>query len=117
VRRKSTGGRFAERVLIGVDDAGADERIVIWIERKPGALWAVGRAINPQHRESDEPRSQDYVFEGYELSDALDAANSTLEDDVSVLEQEGREEKVKPFVRDELLKPLERWFFGARTHA
>src|SRR5256885_14414511 len=112
VRRKSTAGRFAERVLTGVDDAGVDERVVIWIERKPGALWAVGRAVNPQLRSSDEPRRDDYVFEGYELDDALEAANSTLEDDVSVLEQDGRETKVKPFLRDELLKPLERYFFG-----
>jgi hypothetical protein len=112
VRRKSTAGRFAERVLIGVDDAGAEERVVIWIERKPGALWAVGRAVNPQHRPSDEPRRDDYVFEGYELDDALEAANSTLEDDVSVSEQDGREAKVKPFLRRELLKPLERYFFG-----
>jgi len=112
VRRKSTAGRFAERILIGVDDAGAEERVVIWIERKPGALWAVGRAVNPQHRTSDQPRRDDYVFEGYELDDALEAANGTLEDDVSVLEQDGRDEKVKPFVRDELLKPLEQYFFG-----
>jgi hypothetical protein len=112
VRRKSTAGRFAERILIGVDDAGVEERVVIWIERKPGALWAVGRAVNPQHRTSDEARKDDYVFEGYELEDALDAANGTLEDDVSVLEQDGRNEKVKPFVRDELLKPLEQYFFG-----
>jgi hypothetical protein len=112
VRRKSTAGRFAERVLTGVDDTGVDERVVIWIERKPGALWAVGRAVNPQLRSSDEPRRDDYVFEGYELDDALEAANSTLEDDVSVLEQDGRETKVKPFLRDELLKPLERYFFG-----
>src|SRR5437868_6651214 len=112
VRRKSAAGRFAERVLVGVDDAGVEERVVIWIERKPGALWAVGRAVNPQHRTSDEPRRDDYVFEGYELGDALEAANGTLEDDVSVLEQDGRNEKVKPFVRDELLKPLEQYFFG-----
>ena len=112
MRRKSTAGRFAERVLVGVDDGGDEERVVIWIERKPGALWAVGRAVNPQHRTSDEPRRDDYVFEGYELEDALDAANGTLEDDVKVLEEDGRNEKVKPFVRDELLKPLERYFFG-----
>ena len=99
-------------MLAGVDDQGAEERIVIWIERKPGAVWAVGRAVNPQHRPSDEPRRDDYVFEGYELEDALEAANATLEDDVSVLEQDGRDAKVKPFVRAELLKPLERWFFG-----
>ena len=85
---------------------------MIWIERKPGALWAVGRAVNPQHRNTDEARRDDYVFEGYELEDALEAANTTLEDDVSVLEQDGRATKVKPFVRDELLKPLERYFFG-----
>lgn len=112
MRRKSSAGRFAERVLTGVDDAGAEERIVIWIERKSGALWAVGRVVNPQHRNSDEPRRDDYVFEGYELDDALEVANGTLEDDVSVLEQDGRDEKVKPFLRDELLKPLENYFFG-----
>jgi hypothetical protein len=98
--------------LNGVDDAGVEERIVVWIERKPGALWAVGRAVNPQHRPSDATRADDYVFEGYELEDALEIANSTLEDDVSVLEADGRDTKVRPFVRDELLKPLERYFFG-----
>jgi len=114
VKRKSTAGRFAERVLAGVDHQGGEERVVIWIERKAGALWAVGRAVNPQHRSSDEPRRDDYVFEGYELEDALEAANATLEDDVRVLEQDGRDVDAKPFVRDELLKPLERWFFGRR---
>ena len=114
MRRKDTSGRFAERVLNGVDDAGSDERIVIWIERKPGALWAVGRAVNPQHRPSDAPRGDDWVFEGYELEDALEAANATLEDDVSVLEQDGSDLRVAPFKRQEVLKPLERWFFGRR---
>jgi hypothetical protein len=114
VRRKSTEGRFAERVVHGVDDTGAPETILIWIERKKGALWAVGRAVNPDYRSSHEPRRDDYVFEGYELDDCLEAANSTLEDDVSVSERDGREEKLRPFTRDELLKPLERWFFGRR---
>jgi hypothetical protein len=112
VRRKSTEGRFAERVVHGVDDAGVEETVLIWIERKRGALWAVGRAVNPQHRSSDEPRRDDYVFEGFELGDALVAANETLEDDLSVSEGDGRPEKLKPFTRNELLKPLERWFFG-----
>jgi len=114
VRRKSTEGRFAERVVHGVDDTGVDETILIWIERKQGALWAVGRAVNPQHRSADEPRREDYVFEGYELDDCLTAANETLEDDVSVSERDGRPEQLKPFTRAELLKPLERWFFGRR---
>jgi hypothetical protein len=109
---RSSSGRFAERELHGVDEDGALERVVVWIERKPGAVWAVGRAVNPQHRQSDEPRPQDYVFEGYELEDALLAANECLEDDLDVSEKDGRGELVRPFTRDELLKPLERWFFN-----
>ncbi len=95
-----------------MDDRGEPERIVIWIERLPGALWAVGRAVNPQYRPSEEARREDYVFQGYELSDALLAANETLEDDARVSELDGSAEKVTPFVREELLRPLERWFFG-----
>ena len=102
-------------MIDSVDDGGAPERVVIWIERKPGAVWAVGRAVNPQHRASDEPRASDYVFEGYELDDALEAANDALEDDVRVLEGDGSEVgRVPPFKRAELLGPLERWFFGRR---
>ena len=52
------------------------------------------------------------MFEGYELEDALEAANAALEDDVSVLEEDGSTGKVQPFKREEVLKPLERWFFG-----
>ena len=111
-RRDRSTAVFAERVLEGVDDAGVTERVVIWIERKPGAVWAVGRAVNPQHRRSEEPHPDDYLFEGYELDDALDAANGALEDDLSVSESDGRSENLKPFTRGELLKPLERWFFG-----
>lgn len=113
MRRRSSSGRFAERVLSGVDDAGGEERVVIWIERRPGAVWAVGRAVNPQHRSSDEPRADDWVFEGYELDDALEHANEALEDDVSVLERDGGDPHgVRPFTRKEVLPILERWFFG-----
>ena len=113
MRRSGSDSRFAERSLRGVDDRGDEERVLIWIERKPGALWAVGRAVNAHLRPSDEPRRDDYVFEGYELEDALEAANSALEDDLSVLEQDGFEQgRVAPFKRFELLGPLERWFFG-----
>ncbi len=82
--------------------------MVIWIERKPGALWAVGRAVNPQHRPAGDVRPGDYVFEGYELEDALEAANAALEDDVRVLEDDRVDGRVRPFKRQELLKPLER---------
>ena len=112
MRLKSSPARFAERTLHGVDENGADERIVVWIERRRGAVWAVGRAINPQHRSSDEPRRDDYIFEGYELDDALEVANGALSDDSRVSEQDGRPEAVRLFEREELLRKLERWFFG-----
>ena len=112
MRARADAGRFAERELHGIDEQGVEERVVVWIERKSGAVWAVGRAVNPQHRQSDEPRKEDYIFEGYELDDALLAANECLEDDLDVSERDGRGERVKPFTRNELLKPLERWFFN-----
>ena len=105
-------GRFAERLLHGVDDAGNEERVLIWIERKAGAVWTVGRAVNPHLRNSHEPRRDDYIFEGYDLEDALECANTALEDDLTVSEKDGRPEHCRPFTRDELLKPLEAWFFG-----
>jgi hypothetical protein len=105
-------GRFAERVLRGVDDGGGEERILIWIERKAGAVWAVGRAVNPERRSGTAPRKDDYIFEGFELADALDEANAALEDDLTVSERDGRSEHCRPFTRDEVLKPLEAWFFG-----
>ena len=112
MKAKATAGRFAERVVTGRDDAGREERIAIWIERRPGAVWAVGRAVNPQHRPSQEARADDYVWEGYELDDCLQVANATLEDDCVVSESDGSADKVRPFRRAELLEPLERFFFG-----
>ncbi len=85
---------------------------MVWIERKPGAAWAVGRAVNPQLRPVDEPRPEDWVFEGFELEDALERANETLEDDVRVLEADGGAADVRPFTRKEVLPFLERFFFG-----
>ena len=105
-------GVYVERVLDGRDDAGREERIVIWIERRPGAIWAVGRTVNQHLRAAPEPHEEDYVFAGYELDDALESANTTLEDDVVVSEGDGLAGKAKPFLREELLEPLERLFFG-----
>ena len=112
MRKLSTASRFAERELHGFDEAGGEERIVVWIERKSGGVWAVGRAVNPQFRPSDEPRPDDYVFEGHELQDVLEHANGILDDDERVSEDDGRPEHILPFTRKELLGPLERWFFG-----
>jgi hypothetical protein len=111
MRQSDASARYAERVLDSVDDDGEPERVVLWIERKEGGVWAVGRAVNPQHRESDEPRADDYIFEGFELDDALEAANGALEDDVSVLEQEGDPGRVAPFTRKEIVPRLEREVF------
>jgi hypothetical protein len=112
VKGRASAGRFAERVVEGRDDAGRDERVEVWIERRPGAVWAVGRAVNLHLRPSGEPREDDYVWEGYELEDALAAANETLEDDCFVSEGDGSDQRVKPFRREELLARLEKLFFG-----
>src|SRR4029079_19304273 len=109
VKAPARDGRFAERVVEGLDDGGSPERVVICIERGAGALWAVGRQVNPQHRESEDPRADDYVWEGYELDDCLEAANDALEDDAVVSEDDGTGPMVKPFHRDELLVPLEKF--------
>jgi hypothetical protein len=112
VKPQGRDGRFAERVVVGIDDRGSQERVVIWIERRAGATWAVGRQVNPQHRETESPRSVDYLWEGFELDDCLEAANAALEDDAVVSETDGSDDKVRPFRREELLAPLEKFFFG-----
>jgi hypothetical protein len=104
--------RFAERVLRGIGEDGTREEIVIWIERRSGAVWAVGRAIDPRARNASRPRGADYLFEGYELGDAVAAANNALADDAEVSAEEGVADEVRPFTEKELLEPLERWFFG-----
>jgi hypothetical protein len=110
MRRVLRSARYAERALDGLDEAGGAERIVLWIERRDGGLWVVGRSVNPEHRPSDEPRPEDEIFSGFELDDALEHANEALEDDVSVLETEGIDKRVPPFTRKEILPRLERWF-------
>jgi hypothetical protein len=112
VKAPARAGRFAERIVEGRDDGGSPERVVIWIERRPGAIWAVGRQVNPEHRESGSPREDDYLWQGHELDDCLEAANGALEDDAVVSEELGSPQTVKPFHRSELLKPLEKFFFG-----
>ena len=91
---------------------GSREEIAIWIERLPGALWAVGRTINPRERTAPGPRQVDFIFQGYEMGDALEAANNALSDDLEVSAEEGVNEPIELFTEQELLKPLERWFFG-----
>lgn len=108
-RRKE---RFAERTLVGVDDDGVEETIEYWLEFRPGALWVVGRVVNPQLRENHDPRPDDVVYESYELDDALEHVNEALEDDLRVLESEGREQDVRPITRKEIEPKLERLFLS-----
>ena len=105
-------GHFAERIVSGLDDVGREERVLIWIERKPGALWAVGRSVNPQERDCAAPRTTDYVWEGYELDECLEIANEWLEEDATVSETDGGHDKVLPFTRRDIEPQLERIFFG-----
>jgi hypothetical protein len=109
--RQPAARRHAERVLEGLDHRGQGERVVLWIERREGGLWAVGRAVDPQLRQASDPRPDDYICETYELDEALDQANAALEDEVRVLEAEGLDKRVPPFTRKEVLPLLERWFF------
>jgi hypothetical protein len=112
VQVSSNRGRFAERVLHGVDAAGNDERVVIWIERREGGLWAAGRSVDEERRHGGTQPREDTICESYELDEVLDRANEALEDDLTVSERDGRGTHCKPFTRSELLKPLEAWFFG-----
>jgi hypothetical protein len=103
--------RFAERTLLGIDDEGSEERVLIWVEYQPGAVWAVGRVVNQHLRPSDEPRADDFIFQGYELDDALNEANGALSDDLRVSSEEGIVQDVALFTREEMMEPLEHWFF------
>jgi len=101
---------FAQRSIQGVGEDGAAERITIWIERKPGAVWAVGRAVDLAQRTNGAIRDDDYVFEGFEMGDALEAANDALASDLDVSREVGEEGDAPPFSEAELRPRLERWF-------
>ena len=103
--------RFAERVIVGRDDRGEEERVVVWLAFRPGALWAVCRAVNPHLRESDATRPEDTVYESYELDDALEHVNEMLEDEVTVAEGDHQEVPVRPITRKEIEPLLERKVF------
>ncbi len=103
---------FTERTVEAVADDGTRDVITIWIERRPGALWAVGRAVGLSERRDGAVHRDDYVFEGYEMGDALEAANAALAAELEVSRGEGRSQSITDFVPDDLLRPLERWFFG-----
>lgn len=96
------------------DDERGIASILIWVERREGGEWAVGRASDLSQREYPEPRENDYVFLGFEIEDCLEAANNALEDDLSASEMDGINESVRPVTRPELEQPLNEWFWGRR---
>jgi hypothetical protein len=102
---------FAERTLSGLDDAGQREEVRIWIDWLPGGIWGVGRAVDLGARENpDILREDDWVFRGYEMGDALEAANSALAADLEVCREVGERPAAPLFSEDELRPRLERWF-------
>ena len=106
-----TSKHFAERTLSGLDDAGQREEVRIWIDWLPGGIWGVGRAVNLSARENPSlVRSDDWVFQGYEMQDALDAANAALSADLDVSLDGGDTHAFGPFSEAELRPRLERWF-------
>src|SRR3954465_702336 len=96
-RDGSGAARFAERRVQGVGDDGADDRIRIWIERRTGGGWAVGGAVGLDERADGAVHADDYVFEGFEMGDALEAANEALRADLDVSRDEGRSQSVERF--------------------
>ena len=97
------------------DERGIDS-ILIWVEHRAAeGAWAVGRASDLTQREFAEPREHDYVFEGFDIDEALQAANEALEDDVTASELDGLDPQVRPFKRSELEEPLNEWFWGRRS--
>jgi hypothetical protein len=96
------------------DDERGIDSILIWVEHR-GETWAVGRASDLDQRTYSEPRHTDYVWEGFDMDDALEAANNALEDDVTASELDGMDPTVRPFMKAELQDPLNEWFWGRRT--
>ena len=103
---------FAQRRVKGLADDGGHESVTIWIERRSGALWGVGRAVALEERADGAVHPDDYVFEGYEMGAAVGAANDALTSDLEISRGDGIEQDVEPFTDGELKGPLERWFFG-----
>ena len=74
--------------------------------RRPGRVaWrsAPDGAVHPD----------DYVFEGYEMGDAVERGQPRADQRPGDLGRgDGIEQAVEPFTDGELKGPLERWFFG-----
>jgi len=94
-----------------LDDAGIREEVRIWIDWLPGGIWGVGRVVDMSARQNPSLlREDDWVFRGYEMQDALEAANAALSADLDVSREVGTPTVAAPFSEAELRPRLERWF-------
>ena len=57
-------------------------------------------------------REDDWIFRGYEMQDALAAANGALSADLDVCREIDARHDAAPFSETELRPPLERWFLS-----
>ncbi len=111
-RPKEGTVRFAERTVRGRDDEGRAETVTLWLDRREGGVWCVCRHVNVRDRDGLEPRHAEVLFEGYELDDALLAANEALEADLAASEDnDDHNDGVRPIRSVDVRPKLERWFF------
>ncbi len=103
---------YAVRHVEGRDESGEHEQVSIWIDRDTEGAWRVGRAVDQRRREFVGPDARDVVFTGYEMQDALAAANGALEDDLAASADTGvSNDGVLVFTETELQDHLTRHLF------
>ncbi len=101
--------RITERTVRGFGDDGQEEVVSIWLEYARGGLFRVCRVVDLERRDLADARPADLVFEGYELDDALRAANHAIESelDASTGEEDANAD-VRPITRHDVEPFLER---------
>ncbi len=101
--------RITERLVRGFGDEGQEEVVQIWLEYAPGALFRVCRVVDLDRRDLGEARAGERIFEGYELDDALAAANQAIEAELDASAGEAdRNADVRPITRRDVEPFLER---------
>jgi hypothetical protein len=101
--------RITERTVRGIRDDGQEEVVSIWLEYATGGLFRVCRVVDLDRREVADARGSERVFEGYELEDALGAANRAIEAELDASTgEESRNAEIRPITRAEVEPYLER---------
>jgi hypothetical protein len=101
--------RITERTVRGFRDDGQEEVVSIWLEYVAGGLFRVCRVVDLERRDLAEARTSERVFDGYELDDALRAANQAIEAELDASTgEEDRNAEVRPITRTDVEPFLER---------